>query len=92
MSPIIRATTATLAGILNTFSTLSGGSNGPAVTDFNNKSINILPPLHGLYKVGVTPLSIDDYDHHNFPLCDVGNDEIPDAACGHPRKIMTSLL
>ncbi|KAI7784256.1 paf acetylhydrolase family protein [Diaporthe eres] len=92
MSPIIRATTATLAGILNTFSTLSGGSNGPAVTDFNNKSINILPPLHGLYKVGVTPLSIDDYDHHNFPLCDVSNDEIPDAACRHPRKVMTSLF
>lgn len=92
MSPVIRATTATLAGILNTFSSLSGGSNGPAVTDFNNKSVNILPPLPGPNKVGVVTLSVFDYYHHNFPLCDVSNDEIPDAACHHPREIMTSVL
>lgn len=92
MSPVIRATTATLAGMLNTISSLSGGSNGPAVTSFNSKSVNILPPLPGPNKVGVVPLSVLNYAHHNFPLCDVGNDEIPDAACQHPREIMTSVL
>lgn len=92
MSPVIRATTATLAGILNTFSSLSGGYNGPPVTAFNNRSVSILPPLPGPNKVGVVPLSIFDYDHHSFPLCDVSNDEIPDAACHRPREIMTSLL
>lgn len=92
MSPVIKATTAALAGILNTISSLSGGSNGSAVTGFNNKSVNILPSLPGPSRVGVISLPIPDFDHHDFPLCDVSNDEIPDAACHHPRAIMTSLL
>lgn len=92
MSPIIRATTATLAGILNTLSSLSGTSNGPAVTNFNNKSVNVLPPLPGPNKAGVVTVSALDYDRHNFPLCDVGNDEIPDAFCRRPREIVTSIL
>lgn len=93
MAPItVKATAATLAGVLNTISSLSGGSNGSAVTDFNDKSQNILPPLPGLYKVGVAPLVFYDYDHHELPLCDVSNDEIPDAACLRPRLLTTSVL
>lgn len=92
MSPVIRAATATLAGVLNSISSLSGGSNGPAVTDFNNKTINTLPPLPGPNKAGVVTVSALDYDHRNFPLCDVGNDEIPDAFCRRPREIVTSIL
>lgn len=92
MSPVIRATAATLVGFLNTISSLSGGSNGQAVTDFNNKTVNILPPLPGLNKVGVVSLSILDQDRHQNPLCDVSNDEIPDAACRRPREILTTVL
>ncbi|KAI3401152.1 hypothetical protein diail_298 [Diaporthe ilicicola] len=92
MSPVVRATTATLAGVLNTISGLSGGSNGSAVTDFTNKSVNILSPLLGPNKAGVATGVISDPERYHFPLCDVGSDEIPDAFCTHPREIMVSLF
>lgn len=92
MSPVIRATTATLAGILNTISSLSGGSNGSAVTNFNDKSVNFLPPLPGPYKAGVVTVSANDSVHHDFAICHVGNPNIPAAFCERPREIMTSTL
>ncbi|KAJ0117231.1 paf acetylhydrolase family protein [Diaporthe amygdali] len=90
MSPVIRATTATLAA-LNTISSLSGGSNGPVVSDFNNKSVNILPPLPGPNKAGVVTLHVEDVDRHDLPLCDLGNNQIPNVFCKRPRKITASL-
>jgi hypothetical protein len=92
MAPIIKATTATLAGLLDTITSLSGGSNGSAVTDFNKKSINTLPPLPGPNRVGVTRLEFPDHHHHDLPLCDSENYHLPGVSCHYPRRIMTSLL
>lgn len=92
MSPVVRATAATLAGVLKIISELSGGSNGPTVTDLNNSSINILPLLPGRNKTGVFTLSISDSERHHFPLCDISSDEIPDLFCKHPREIPISVL
>lgn len=89
---IIQVTVATLAGVLNAISNLSGGFNGPNVTDFNDKHTNTLPALPGLYNVGVTPVVFHDYDHHQFPLCDAGNYEDFQDDCLRPRQIIASLL
>lgn len=89
---IIQVTVATLAGVLNTISNLSGGSNGSDVTDFNDKHVNTLPTLPGLYNVGVTPVVFRDYDHRQFPLCDIGNYGSSQGDCLRPRQIIASLL
>ncbi|POS71734.1 PAF acetylhydrolase family protein [Diaporthe helianthi] len=93
MAPVIfQATVATVAGVLNTISNLSGGPNGSNVTDFNDKSINILPKLTDLYHVGVTPVVFHDFDRHELPLCDISNYHSPDGACLRPRHLVASLF
>ncbi|KAL1873881.1 hypothetical protein Daus18300_003753 [Diaporthe australafricana] len=92
MSPVVRASAAALTGVLKIISGLSGGSNGPPVTDFNNSSINILPLLPGPNKTGVFNFFVSDVERHHFPLCDISSDEIPDLFCQRPREIPISVL
>ncbi|ROW07272.1 hypothetical protein VMCG_03845 [Cytospora schulzeri] len=78
--------------VMSALMELSGSLDGPAVVNFTDSNVNMLPPLPGPIEVGVHTFSVFDELRDSSTFCAAGDRSNPHALCKQPREIRVSMF